>query len=51
MDETSCLLNSPANARALRERLVRLEGDVAESKELASDATSFASQHLSLIHI
>ena len=49
MDETSYLLNSPANARALRERLVRLEGNVAESKELASDATSFASQHFDVV--
>ena len=49
MEETSYLLSSPANARALREHLVRLEGNVAESKELASDATSFASQHFDVV--
>ena len=49
MDETSYLLNSPENARALRERLARLGGSVAERQELASDAASFAGQHVDVV--
>lgn len=49
MDETSYLLSSPVNARVLRERLVRLEDNVAERQELASDAASIADQHFEVI--
>lgn len=49
MDETSYVLSSPVNARVLRERLVRLGGNVAERQELASDAASIADQHFEVI--
>lgn len=49
MDETSYLLNSPANARALSERLVRLDGEEAERQVLASEAISFAGQYFDVV--
>lgn len=49
MDETSYLLSSPVNARALCDRLVRLEGHVAEREELTSDAASISGQHFDVV--